>query len=212
MRDVFTQYGEFLEERRGKVREAYPDYEPDMRTGWLLWQRSLREFLYFEEETLAPDPEDYTAKWQESGGGGGRKKSKNLWVYEKETGEKRYSVTTVAGAKIQPYFDVPPPGDPNVYIFRVQGEATEAGLVRLWITAGTERELRRLVGDLGVDNMSLVIASVANDPSEAGDAQRQQREEAKPLLLTSEAYDLLNAAFPGISDEHAVQLLGIPGK
>ena len=43
-------------------------------------------------------------------------------MYEKITKQKRYSVTTSAGIKIQPYFDVPPPNDQNLYYFRVQSE------------------------------------------------------------------------------------------
>lgn len=98
MAAVLTQYAEFLDERKGLVRERAGGVEPDMRTGWLLWQANLREFLYFEEETIAPDPRDYFAEWKE-GGGGVRKASKNLWVYERETGHKRYSITTAAGRK-----------------------------------------------------------------------------------------------------------------
>lgn len=134
MVDVLTQYAELIEARREQVREQAPGYEPDMRTGWLLWQESLRQFLYFEEEMLVPDPADYFAKWHSTRGGGNRKPSTSLWIYEKDTGKKRYSVTTEAGAKIQPYFDVPPPNDPNPYLFTVIGEVIEAGLVRVWVT------------------------------------------------------------------------------
>jgi hypothetical protein len=101
--DVLQQYADLIAARRQKVAENYPDIEPDMRIGWLLWQESLEEFLYFEEPMLTPNPTDYWAEWRESGGGS-RKISKNLWVYEIETGRKRYSITTSAGAKIQPYF------------------------------------------------------------------------------------------------------------
>jgi hypothetical protein len=87
-----------------------------MRTGWLLWQESLRQFLYFEERMRIPDPDDYKAQWVDSGGGA-RKGSRNLWIYDKRTERKMFSVTTTAGAKIQPYFDVPPPDDPNLYLF-----------------------------------------------------------------------------------------------
>jgi hypothetical protein len=88
MVDVLTQYGHNLDDRRAKIREDCPSKQADLRTGWLLWQTSLTEFLYFEEETLNPDPRDYFAEWKESGGSGSRKPSKNLWIYEKETGEK----------------------------------------------------------------------------------------------------------------------------
>jgi hypothetical protein len=207
MRDVLTQYAGLIEERKAKLREDAPSKEPDLRTGWLLWQSSLREFLYFEEETLPPDPKDYFAVWQESGGGS-RKASKNVWVYESETKQKRYSITTTAGAKIQPYFDVPPPDDPNLYIFKVQGEEVESGLVRVWVTAPTARELERIIGDLSSDNLSAVLESFANEYSEGDAALVAPNEEAKEIVLLLESYNLLTAMFPGaVSDEHMMQLL-----
>ena len=155
MVDVLTQYAELIEARREKVREqSASNDEADMRTGWLLWQDSLRQFLYFEEEMLAPNPADYFAEWHSRRGGGTRKPSTNLWIYEKDTGKKRYSATTEAGAKIQPCFDVPPPNDPNLYLFTVIGEVIETGLVRVWITEATARELERLLGKLDVESVS----------------------------------------------------------
>ncbi len=208
MVDVLTQYGRNLDERRAKIREDCPDKEPDLRTGWLLWQTSLTEFLYFEEEALNPDPADYFAEWKESGGTGARKPSKNLWIYEKETGRKRYSVTTAAGAKIQPYFDVPPPNDPNLYVFRVQGEEIASGIVRIWVGASTARELEHLVGSLTPEKLMEVIASVAGEVEEGGGTGSVAREQAIPITLTSESYRVLVASFPGaVSDEHLAQLL-----
>lgn len=208
MRDVLTQYAEVIEQRRAKVREDAGGGSPDLRTGWMLWQSSLKEFLYFEEETIPPDPSDYVAEWRESGGGI-RKPSKNLWVYEKETGQKRYSITTAAGAKIQPYFDVPPPTDPNAYIFTVQGEEISLGVVRIWIASSTARELRRLVGDdLSGENLSLLITNMAAEQPNGEPAEISTREEAIGLSITKEAYNLLVAMFPtAVSDEHMAQLL-----
>ena len=209
MVDVLTQYGRNLDDRRTRIKEDFPAKDPDLRTGWLLWQTSLTEFLYFEEEVLNPDPEDYFAEWKESGGSSGtRKPSKNLWIYEKESGRKRYSVTTSAGAKIQPYFDVPPPNDPNVYIFRVQGEQVAAGIIRIWVGASTARELEQLVGSLTPERLLEVITSAASDSNEAENAASVAREKAVPIVLTSESYQLLVATFPGaVSDEHLAQLL-----
>jgi len=208
MADVLTQYGRNLDERRAKIREDCPGKEPDLRTGWLLWQTSLTEFLYFEEETLSPDPADYTAEWRQSGGSGARKPSKNLWIYEKESGRKRYSVTTAAGAKIQPYFDVPPPGDPNLYLLRAQGEEIAPGIIRIWIEASTARELERLVGSLTPERLMEVIASAVGDPEDRAGTASAAREEAVSVDLTSESYRLLVAAFPGaVSDQHLAQLL-----
>jgi hypothetical protein len=112
MRSVMTQYADLLLQRQRAVEaQNQTDHPVDMRTGWLLWQESLRQFLYFEEPTTPPDPEKHYAEWHERMGGA-RKASRNLWIYEKGTGRKRYSVTTSAGGKIQPYFDVPPPNEP----------------------------------------------------------------------------------------------------
>jgi hypothetical protein len=205
-RDVLVQYGELIEQRRTQVRQTSPTGESDLRTGWLLWQDSLQEFLYFEEEMLAPHPDNYFAEWRESGGGS-RKASTNLWVFEKETGRKRYSITTDAGAKIQPYFDVPPPNDPNLYFFRVQGEALDSGLIQIWLTEATARELRRLVGQLSTDSISTVIIQAAQGVISAFVEHSEQYEIAVAVEITVLAYEHLVRAFPGVSDEHMVQLL-----
>ena len=206
MRDVLTQYGELVELRRMRVRTTAEGAEPDMRTGWLLWQASLREFLYFEEEMLAPNPDDYRAEWRESGGGG-RKTSRNLWVYEKDTGKKRYSVTTSAGAKIQPYLDVPPPDDPFLYRFVVQGLHLGDNLVRIWVAANTARELSGLVGSLEPGELSSAILHAAREAStEPGEAELQA-ETAQPLEITKEAYEVMKQTWVGVSDEHSVELL-----
>lgn len=207
MMAVLKQYADLLDQRRAKLQEDCPEKKPDLRTGWLLWQTNLTEFLYFEEETLNPDPGDFFAEWRESGGGS-RKTSKNLWIYEKGSGRKRYSVTTTAGAKIQPYFDVPPPNDPNIYIFRVQGEEIAPGVVRIWVAASTARELQGLVGDLNPERLDVVIASVAAEVQENGGGGAIVREQAVALKLSTESYKVLIATFPGaVSDEHLAQLL-----
>lgn len=208
MADVLTQYVELINARREKVREQAPGDEPDMRTGWLLWQDSLRQFLYFEEEMLPPDPADYLAEWRSRRGGGGRKPSTSLWIYEKDTGKKRYSVTTEAGAKIQPYFDVPPPNDPNLYLFTVIGEVIEAGLVRVWITEATARELERLLGGLDVETVSRSISEAATTISEMeGPAHTEGVESAREVLVTEAAYEAMRNTILGVSDEHNFQLL-----
>ncbi|MBI3978386.1 MAG: hypothetical protein HY331_09395 [Chloroflexi bacterium] len=206
MAQVLNQYAQLIEQRRRKVREDSPGAEPDLRTGWLLWHTELREFLYFEEEMIPPDPNDYFAEWKEVPGGG-RKGSKNLWVYEKDTGHKRFSITTTAGAKIQPYFDVPPPNDPNLCFFRVQGEVLDNGLIRVWIAASTERELRRIVGEISAANLARVISEAAATHGQGVQVHAFQTERALPILLTPESYALLEQSFPGVSDEHRVQLL-----
>lgn len=207
---VLDQYADLIEQRRKKVAEEFPDFGPDMRTGWLLWQESLREFLYFEEEMLPPDPDDYYAEWRESGGGT-RKTSKNLWIYEKETGRKRYSITTTAGQKIQPYFDVPPPNDPNLYYFCVQGEELEDSLVRVWLTPTTALLLKNEFGSLDKDIISNAIIETSKsiavlEAEEEGKRRDTGAELAQPIFITVEAYRALRSAFEGVSDEHLFQL------
>ncbi|MBM4458080.1 MAG: hypothetical protein FJ011_10005 [Chloroflexi bacterium] len=205
--EILRQFADLIQQRRRKVIEDLPDCEPDMRIGWLLWQESLEEFLYFEQEMLAPNPADYWAEWKESGGGA-RKASRNLWVYERETGRKRYSITTSAGAKIQPYFDVPAPNDSSLYHFRVQGEELDGGLVRIWITTTTALLLRQTLGDLDHEALSATIIRAAAQiaASEDQGEAAASSELAQPVTLTAEAYRILTTAFIGVSDEHRIQL------
>lgn len=82
----------------------------------------------------------------------------SLWIYEKETGQKRYSVTTSAGAKMQPYFDVPPASAPHVYHVTGQGEEFQPVLIRLWTPSVLARELERLAGGLSTEKLEAVIS------------------------------------------------------
>lgn len=208
MRSVLIQYAELIHMRREVVRtESGTDDPVDMRTGWLLWQVSLRQFLYFEEEMLPPNPDDYIAKWVSRKGSGNRKGSTNLWIYEKDTGRKRYSITSEAGAKIQPYFDVPPPADPNVYIFTVMGEVIDTGYVRVWLTEATARELKRLIGKLDAERLSRTIMEAAETISKLEPVEETKAELAEQLFISAEAYETLHRVLPGVSDEHSFQLL-----
>ena len=56
MTDVLTQYSDLIEEHTNRVKSDSPDGTADMRTGWLLWEDELREFLYFEETMAKPNP------------------------------------------------------------------------------------------------------------------------------------------------------------
>jgi hypothetical protein len=204
MHDILSQYADLLEQRKQKLRELYPDFTLDMRTGWLLWQESLEEFMYFEEEMLSPNPNDYRAEWSEKASRGARKQSRNLWIFEKETGYKRYSVTTEAGAKIQPYFDIPPPNDPNLYLFRVQGEILESGFVRLWLSTSSYRDLQRLLGTTSSDLVSARILEISKQEQKTElDADGNL---AQAILISQEAYTHLKETFEGVSDEHLIQL------
>lgn len=208
-RNILQQYTDLIEERRKRVKETAPEKNPDMRRGWLLWQGTLREFLYFEEEMIAPNPDDYTAEWHESGGGS-RKKSKTLWVTEKDTGIKRYSVTTEAGAKIQPYFDVPRADEPNLYYFCVQGERVREDLVRIWINGSTAESLKRSFGSLDTDSLSKAIMDYsikAQESSKSEVLSTKKEELARGVIIKSDAYKALKEHFAGISDEQMIQEL-----
>lgn len=207
MQDVLRQYKELIEHRTLKVEKTSKNNEADMRTGWLLWERSLTEFLYFEERMSAPDPEMYYAEWNERGAEGSRKGSKNLWIYEADTGKKRYSITTNAGAKIQPYFDVPPPNNENMFFFRVQGEDIGAGKILIWITSSTARELENILGALNPTVLSDAILRAALHFTQY---QRDVVEGSKlaiPIEITKDAYVKLIETWGGVSDEHRAQLL-----
>lgn len=212
MVNILTQYGELIRKRTKKVRSQNRTGKPeDMRTGWLLWQAILRQFLYFEEPMSIPDPDLFEANWveREPGKESGRKGSKNLWIFEKATGRKRYSITTSAGAKIQPYFDVPPPTDPNLHVFTVIGEQFMAGKVRMWLTEATLRDLQRLFGTVDAEALSQKIAKAANiaTATAAANIPAMQYEPGGEVVISVEAYKALVDAFPGVTDEHSVRLL-----
>jgi hypothetical protein len=207
MREILRQYAELIEQRTQKVREQAPaETRPDMRTGWLLWQESLRQFLYFEEPMRAPNADQYTAEWVESGGGS-RKGSRNLWIYEKVTGKKRFSVTTSAGAKIQPYFDVPPPNNPNLYIFTVIGEVIMDGRVRCWLTRTTWHDLENVLGTVTPQTISQAVQQHLTGLPAAETGPVVAEESAEPLEISAETYELLTSRLPGVSDDHCFQLL-----
>lgn len=178
----------------------------DMRFGWLLWQTDLREFLYFEEPMLAPDPEQFEAEWKPSGGGR-RKASRNLWVYHKASGEKRYSITTDAGAKIQPYFHVPVPTDPNIYHWVVQGEPVGATQIRVWLSRQTAELLRMGIGSMDCNAISETIRST--DFSVLADTKVQDGfgTTAVEVLVEAEAYQVLCSSVRAVGDEHRFRLL-----
>lgn len=206
MQDVFQQYSELINIRTEKVRENLSEVEPDMRIGWLLWENSLTEFLYFEEPLVAPQTNKFYAEWNETPPKGARKGSKSLWIYERDTNKKRYSVTTSAGIKIQPYFDVPAPSDKNLYYFRVQSEPVDYDTVQIWVSAATAKAIQRELGDLEKDHVSDAIIKVAKSPS-IKDARISFDEElAQPILISRKAFDIFKSTWEGVSDEHRAQL------
>jgi len=146
LKDVFRQYAELIDLRTEAVGKVGDGKKPDMCIGWLIWEDSLSEFLCFEEPMVKPDVQKYRAEWNVTPARGARKSSKSLWIYDKKTGQKRYSVTTSAGIKIQPYFDVPPPTDPNLYYFRVQSEPVGNDTIHMWVAHSTARALEERIG------------------------------------------------------------------
>ncbi|MDV2116972.1 hypothetical protein [Alcaligenes faecalis] len=207
MQDVFKQYAELIQERTNRVKEAAPHKTPDMRTGWLLWEDNLTEFLYFEERMLAPNPEQFTAEWNITPARGARKASKSLWIYDKDTRQKRYSVTTSAGIKIQPYFDVPLPSDENLYYFRVQSEPINATTVRLWISAATASAIKIKLGSLDSATVSTAILHTVERVGSIEQAPEDDDGLAVGIDISKEAHNLLVATWEAVSDEHRAQLL-----
>lgn len=207
MRDVFAQYAELIQERTNRVKEAAPHKTPDMRTGWLIWEDNLTEFLYFEERMLPPNPEQFTAEWNVTPAKGARKASKSLWIYDRDTRQKRYSVTTSAGIKIQPYFDVPPPSDKNLYYFRVQSEPVNATTVRLWISAATAHAIKSKLGSLDSTTVSTAILKAIERVGKIVQAPEEEDGLAVAVDISKEAHIQLIAAWEAVSDEHHAQLL-----
>ncbi|HXF67825.1 MAG TPA: hypothetical protein VNK67_14160 [Burkholderiales bacterium] len=207
MRDVFAQYADLIRLRTQKVQESAPGAQPDMRTGWLLWEDTLTEFLYFEEPMVPPDTRNFYAEWHTTPPRGARKASKSLWVYDKRTNKKRYSVTTSAGIKIQPYFDVPAPSDPNLYYFRVQSEPISPDTICLWVASSTANSLRQRLGSLDRDVVSSAIMEVLSRERPSTATPAPVEDLAVPIPLSTDAHARLLNAWEAVSDEHRAQLL-----
>ena len=116
---VLRQFGAEMDRFRDRVAATCRSgNRPDLRWGVLLWSTSLLEFLYFEERLEVPNPADFWAEWHEGNHRGNA--SRNLYIYDRETGNKRYSVTRPKnGAKIQPYFDIPSEAD-GAHVFSLE--------------------------------------------------------------------------------------------
>lgn len=207
MVDVLGQYAALIEERTQRVRDHSPDGSADMRLGWLLWEDNLREFLYFEETMSKPNPEEYYAEWNETAARGARKSSKSLWIYEKTMNKKRYSVTTSAGIKIQPYFDVPPPSDPNLAYFCVQSEPIDDDTIILWVAATTASQLKERLGSIEKDVVSNAVFEAARKDREDEKFNVDDLCTAVPIQISKDAFVLLMSCWEAVSDNHRVQLL-----
>lgn len=208
MIEVLEQYNELIKTKGKEVKKNYPDCtKPDIRIGWLLWERTLTEFLYFEEKLSLVKPDDFYAEWNITPARGIRKSSKSLWVYDKITNKKKYSVTTSAGIKIQPYFDVPAPTNQNLYFFRVQSEPIDADTFCLWVSSKTALSLKNIVGTIEKDPLSKAIDNISLSVKEPSLVYKSPEDLAIPIYLTKHAFEKLISTFEGVSDEHRVQQL-----
>lgn len=205
MKDILEQYSELIETRTEAVKENSSDETADMRFGWLIWKDALDEFLYFEESMVKPNPDDYYATWNVTPARGARKESKSLWIFEKSSNKKKYSVTTTAGAKIQPYFDIPSPTDPNLYHFKVQGVSIDNGLIKVWLTKSTAKYLELLLGDLDSASVSKAIIDFKGTVNESSTEFIDALDIATPVEITEEAYKKLRTIYEPISDEYMLQ-------
>ena len=154
-----------------------------------------------------PKPDDYYAGWNETAARGSRKSSRSLWIYEKATGKKRYSVTTSAGIKIQPYFDVPPPSDPNLAYFRVQSEPLDDDTIILWVAAATAAQLQERLGSIDKEVVSRAVFEAAQKERGDGAVAIDDLHTAVPIWVSKKAFDLLIRSWKAVNDDHRVQLL-----
>lgn len=203
---ILTQYGDLIRQRTEKVAENSADGRADMRTGWLLWKERLDEFIYFEQQMTPPDPAQFYAEWNVTPARGARKATRSLWIYETDTNAKRYSVTTTAGAKIQPYFEVPSPRDPNLYYFKVQGNIVDDNLVEVWITRSTAKFLESRFGILTPNELSLRILEYSPlRVEENAPSYSKASDLAIPIRISIAAYQHLKGSIEYVSDEQLIQ-------
>jgi hypothetical protein len=206
MKIILDQYAKLIDLRTEAVKENCESKKADMRFGWLLWKDTLDEFLYFEEAMEKPNPNDYYATWNITPARGARKESRSLWIFDKISDRKKFSVTTTAGAKIQPYFDVPSPTDKNLYHFKVQGVLIEQGLVKVWLTKSTAKYLELLLGDLNSKSVSDAIITFTEVILEKPkDNFLMAKDISTAIEISQEAYNKLKTIYDPISDEYMLQ-------
>jgi hypothetical protein len=142
---VLQQFGEQITSFRGRVAEAGGTADADIRWGILLWSPNLDAFLYFEEQMTEPDPDNYRAEFVAGSHRG--KPTRNLHIFDRGTGVKRFSVTMPdKGAKVQPYFDVPHVGK-GAFAFAVPADDRKP----LWLPEKTVKMIEETAGDQDLD-------------------------------------------------------------
>jgi hypothetical protein len=148
---VLEQFGGLMREFRGRVGATCTDADADIRWGVLLWGESLEDFLYFEEPMIEPNPDNFYAEFVAGTHRGAARE--NLYIFERETGVKRYSVTMPdKGAKLQPYFDIPRVGD-GAYAFRVPDD----GRRPLWLKQETLDALHSALEHGNIDELIMTL-------------------------------------------------------
>ncbi len=202
MEQVLTEYSELLESRRASVVEQFGE-PAELRSGWLLWKRSLDEFLYFEERLEVPDFSNYVADWYEHNSDSARRRSRNLWIFD-QNGRKRYSVTTERGVKVQPYFDIPPLGAKNLSIFKIQGEEVGKDAIRIWLTTSTYEKLLSMFSS---KSYSTELAELlGNMPAiSEGDVLESLEADLREIQIDKNVYENLCEKIKGVSDEHRIR-------
>jgi len=202
MEQVLTEYSDLLESRRASVVELFGE-PAELRSGWLLWKRSLDEFLYFEEKLEVPDFSKYTADWYEHNSDGARRRSRNLWIFD-QNGRKRYSVTTERGVKVQPYFTIPPLGAKNLAIFKIQGEEVENDAIRIWLTSSTYEKFLSLFSSKSYSSELLEL--LGNMPVISdGDVLESLESDLREIQIDKNVYENLCEKISGVSDEHRIR-------
>ena len=127
MRKVLAQYADFIGQRREFIRQRCPDGEPDLRTGWVLWQSNLKEFVYFEEETLIPSPADFIAEWHENEGRGGERKAEASGSMRKTRDRRNTQSLQVPAPKFSPILTFRQPATRTPIISGCKGRSSNQG-------------------------------------------------------------------------------------
>lgn len=132
---VLNQWGAEIRGFQQRVQATSDTGIADIRWGILLWSSRLTEFLYFEEKIEVPRPREFRGQWVDGRHRGQR--TRNLHIFERATGTKRYSVTLPKnGAKLQPYFDIPTV-EQGAHLFEIGDEP----LFPLWVSKQTYEDL-----------------------------------------------------------------------
>jgi hypothetical protein len=134
---ILEQFNAQIRQFRARVAQTNSSTTADIRWGILLWTLSLNEFLYFEEQLREVDSDRFYARFEDRSHRGNP--TRNLYIFEKETHIKRYSITMPnKGAKLQPYFDVPLVGE-GAYLFQVPNDQRRP----IWLEEATIAALER---------------------------------------------------------------------